>query len=59
MLDRDPTNPDPEGQYPESSAAADNPEADDERQGGPPTEKLDEDAAYEPEGTGLKGLKGG
>ena len=60
MLDEDLTNPGPEEQDPESSAAADAPEPDEgERQEGPPTEKLDEDPAYEPEGTGLKDLKGG
>lgn len=61
MPDTDPTDVGPEDQDPESSAAADAPEPEEggERQEGPPTDKLDEDPAYEPDDTGLKGLKGG
>ncbi len=60
MNETDPTRSDPEQQDPESSAGADEESASGgEEQEGPATDKLDEDPAYNPEGTGLEGLKGG
>lgn len=61
MPDKDPANVGPEAKDLESSAAADAREPADggERQEGPPAEKLGQDPAYEPEGRGLKDLKGG
>lgn len=64
-MEKEPAHSDAEQQDPESAPAAEAPapnaeqtargEGDDP----PPVERLDEDPAYEPEGTGLKDIKGG